>query len=250
MRPCKHEPSPGNNRREGGADVPQLLLLEQDGPLAEQLVIRLEQERIVTRLADSGREGLALLEDGQFDLAVISDQLPDLSGEGLLIELRERRAGMPVMLFSSSSDIRRRIRYYRLGANDVVTKPLMFEELIVRIWNLLKLAGKAERFLIRVDGLVVDPESRTVEMEGEQVPLTPTEFDLLLFLVRHEGKPLSRAQILQQVWGYPVAGQTNLVDVYIRYLRLKIDRKYRKKLFHTVRGFGYMFDAAKEDAAD
>lgn len=169
-----------------------------------------------------------------------------MSGEELLIELRDKRAFMPVMLFSSSSDIRRRIRYYRLGANDVVTKPLVVEEWIVRIWNLLKLTGKATHSPVRVDGLVVDPVSRMVEMEGEAVPLTPTEFDLLLFMIRHEGKPLSRERILQHVWGYPFAGQTNLVDVYIRYLRLKIDRKYRKKWLHTVRGVGYMFDAAKD----
>lgn len=233
-------------RGKGGRTVPRLLLMEPDGPLAGQLVIRLEHERIGTDVAATGREGLERLAGGTYDLVAASDELPDLGGEGLLIHMREIRSGVPVLLYAATGDVRRRIRCYRLGANDVIPKPLMFEELVVRIWNLLRLAGKADGFPIHVDDLRIDPQTRTAEVGGETVPLTPTEFDLLLYLVRNEGKPLSREQIMENVWGYSSSGQTNLVDVYIRYLRLKIDKKYKKKLFHTVWGYGYRFDAGKE----
>lgn len=226
--------------------MPKLLLMEADDRLAEQLAIRLALERIETETAASGREGLALLGEKPFDLAALSDDLPDMSGEALLIAFRERRAGLPVMVLSAAADRRRRIRYYRLGANDVLLKPPAIEELAARLWNLLRLAGKAGSSPLRVDDLRIDPETRTADFGGERLPLTPTEFDLLLYFARHEGRPLSRERIMEHVWGYTFAGRTNLVDVYVRYLRRKIDKKYGKKLFHTVRGVGYLFDAGKE----
>lgn len=219
--------------------------MEQDGRLAERLSVRLGQERMAVTLAGTVQEGLEWLERGQVDLVCASDRMPDMNGEAILIAMRKRNTGIPVMLFASDRDVRRRIRYYRLGANDVLPKPLVTEEVVVRMWNLLKLSGKSDRSPIQVGDLTIDPGLRMAEMSGESIPLTPTEFDLLLFLARNEGKPLSRRQILQQVWGYPFHGQTNLVDVYIRYLRNKIDKKYRLKFIRTVRGIGYRFDADK-----
>jgi len=225
--------------------VPKVLLMESDARLARRLADRIAQERIAADVAGNGREGLDKLADGQYDLAVAADNLPDMNGERVLHELCGK-PGVPVMLLAVSNDARNRIRYYRLGANDVLAKPPVLEEFVARVWNLLRLAGKADNIPIRVDDLVIDPTARKAEIAGECLPLTPTEFDLLLYFAKNEGKPLSREQIMENVWGYTFSGRTNLVDVYVRYLRLKIDKKYRKKLFHTVRGFGYRFDAGRE----
>lgn len=226
--------------------MPRVLLVESDARLAQRLAARLDLERIVADMAASGREGLDMLNGGLYDLAVTGDNLPDMNAETILHEMREQRPGVPVMLLTVSNDVRNRIRRYRQGANDVLAKPPVLEEFVVRVWNLLRLAGKADNFPIRVDDLVIDPAARTAEIAGQCLPLTPTEFDLLLYFAKNKGKPLTRKQIMENVWGYTFSGRTNLVDVYVRYLRLKIDKTYKKKWFHTVRGFGYRFDAGRE----
>lgn len=225
--------------------MPRVLLMEADAALVRRLEARLAREGIET-VAAGGREGMELARDGAFDLAAAGDDLPDLDAETLLAGLRERSAGLPVMLLASSGDARRRIRYYRMGANDVLVKPFLPDEFAARVWNLLKLAGKADDGPIRAGNLVLDPQNRTAAFAGQPLELTPTEFDLLAFFARNEGKPLTREQIMENVWGYTFSGKTNLVDVYVRYLRLKIDRKHGTKLFHTVRGYGYRFSAGQE----
>lgn len=221
----------------------RILLIEKNEASAERLRNKLHLEHIDMDTANSGQEALMLLGSQLYDLIIASDELPDMVAERLLIELRSATEHtQPIMLLSDIQDVRRRVRYYRLGANDILSKELNMEEFIAKIWSILKVAGKGENRPIHVDGFYIDPASQAVMIDDQPVQLTPTEFELLLYLARNEGKALSRDQILAHVWGYAFAGETNLVDVYIRYLRLKIDKKYKKKWIHTVRGFGYRFD--------
>lgn len=229
--------------------MPRVLLMEADGALAGRLRARLARDGIETTVAASAAEGLNLVAGDSFDLAAADDGLPDLDGARLVERLRRIRSGLPVMLLTSSAGPRRRIRYYRLGANDVMVKPFWPDEFAARVRNLLDLTGKAFIGPIRAGDLTIDPDRRTADMAGQPLALTPTEFDLLLYFARNEGRTLTRDEIMERVWGYTFsAGRTNLVDVYVRYLRQKIDRAFGTKYFHTVRGFGYRFAAGKAGA--
>ena len=190
-----------------------MLLIERDVNLATQLQQALGFEGLELQTVHSAEEGLSIIRSEHVDLVTMADDMPDQIGEHLLMTLRTSGFRQPLILLTSTNNPYRRIRYYRLGANDVLLKPFLIEEFIERIWNMLKLTGAIGSF----------------------------------YLVKNEGKPLSRDHILAEVWGYDFTGDTNLVDVYIRYLRQKIDRRFKKKYIRTVRGIGYMLEVDKEE---
>jgi len=164
--------------------VPRVLLMEADGALAGRLRARLARDGIETTVAASAAEGLNLVAGDSFDLAAADDGLPDLDGARLVERLRRIRSGLPVMLLTSSAGPRRRIRYYRLGANDVMVKPFWPDEFAARVRNLLDLTGKAFIGPIRAGDLTIDPDRRTADMAGQPLALTPTEFDLFALFLR------------------------------------------------------------------
>lgn len=222
----------------------ELLVIEHDEGLAQVIRTRLTLEGMMVESVASGYEGLRYMRERNWSLLVAETDLPDMKAEELLAGMRGRKlTGQPVILTTSTRDTHRIVRLLRMGATDIVRKPVVVEELIARIWGLLRLSGEANsRPAPIVEGDIrIDSDNRTVLAGGEEVSLTPTEFDLFVFLVRNKGRPLRRDYILSEVWGYAFAGNTNLVDVYIRYLRLKLDKKYKRKWIHTVRGVGYMF---------
>ena len=206
--------------------------------------LELTYEGYEVEKAFDGRTGLAMAQSGSASLILLDIMLPGLSGLEVLRRLRREGVETPVILLTARDSVVDKVSGLDLGANDYVTKPFAIEELLARIRAALRTRqgggeGAPSREL-RCGALMLDPESRRVTVGGQEVPLTRREFDLLHCLLKHQGKVLSRGELLNQVWGYDYAGETNTVDVYIRFLRSKIDEVYGLHLIETVRGVGYV----------
>jgi DNA-binding response OmpR family regulator len=228
----------------------RILLVEDEDRIARVLQLELEHDGYEVAIAKDGRSGLelALMSPG-FDLILLDIMLPELSGLEVLRRIRQADSTTPVILLTARDTVPDRVSGLDQGANDYVTKPFAIEELLARIRNLLRqkslIAQPQLEHLIKIDDLVMDLKSREVRREAKPIELTPTEFDLLRFLIEHKGEVKSREEIITQVWGYDFVGDTNVVDVYIRYLRKKIDKGFTRKLIQTIRGIGYMVKMSK-----
>lgn len=218
-----------------------LLLIEDEANIARVLQLELQHEGYAVDRADNGVDGLNLAMSRFWDLIVLDVMLPQMDGMALLKRLRQAGKQTPVLLLTAKDQVGDKVRGLDLGANDYMTKPFAIEELLARIRNLLRTFSSVdtEAAPLQIMDLTVDPLTRLVNRGGKTVELTPREFDLLLYLMKHRGIAVTREQLLSEVWGFDFAGQTNLVDVYIRYLRQKIDRGRPVKLIQTVRGVGY-----------
>ncbi|MEX2415563.1 MAG: response regulator transcription factor [Paenibacillaceae bacterium] len=192
-----------------------------------------------------GREALIRYRESSWDMVVIGEDKNSSNVISALIKLRSLDITVPIITIIHSVHSKDRVRMFYLGANDVLSHPYHIEELVVRIINLLNLSTshQAHGSSVEVDELLIDTRNRLVFRQEEEIQLTPTEYDLLLFLSKEAGRVQSRENILYEVWGYEFHGNTNIVDVYIRYLRIKIDKGHKKKLIKTVRGVGYMISA-------
>lgn len=223
----------------------QLLLIDQHKTLARKLQTSLHFEGVEVVQVKNGREVTARIHESTWDLVVIGEPEDSLNEISVLIKLRATDDDIPIIAIIHTDNVKDRVRMFHLGANDVLSYPFHVDELIVRIMNLIKLNNKHQTLgnRIDVDELHIDIMNRLVFREGIEVQLTPTEYDLLLFLSQGAGKVYSRENILYEVWGYEFQGNTNIVDVYIRYLRIKIDKGHKKKLIKTVYGVGYMISA-------
>lgn len=225
-----------------------ILVIEDEEKIARILQLELEHEGYHVECADNGRDGLDMAMSAERDLVLLDIMLPELSGLEVLRRLRQQGSQVPVILLTARDAVPDRVSGLDLGANDYVTKPFAIEELLARIRNLLRMAvqqasnsgtaGSEDE--VAVDSLSMNIRTRQVKRDEQLIELTPKEFDLLYFLVSRQGEVLSREQILSEVWGYDFIGDTNVVDVYIRYLRQKIDQGYACKLIHTLRGVGYL----------
>lgn len=222
----------------------RILIIEDERRIARVLELELQHEGYEVEWADNGKEGLAKALQEEWSCILLDLQLPGKDGYELLEELRITKPRVPVLIMTARDDVTDKVKGLDLGANDYITKPFDYEELSARIRAVLRTAKAYDNQgedggALCVDGLTADLRSRTVRREDGPIDLTPREFDLLVYLMRNPGIPLSRERLLSEVWGFDFAGETNLVDVYIRYLRQKIDKGNRKKLIHTVRGVGY-----------
>jgi len=224
----------------------RILIVEDEEKLARFLELELTHEGYAVDKAFDGRTGLDMAENGSFDLILLDVMLPQLSGLELLRRLR-RSHETPVIMLTARDAVMDKVTGLDMGANDYITKPFEIEELLARIRAALrKRTPKQEPSGILVSGrLSLDPARYAVSFGGEALSLTNREFDLLRALMLNRGIVLSRERLLEQVWGYEYFGETNVVDVYIRYLRQKIDDQYGVKLIHTVRGVGYVFRDAE-----
>ncbi|WP_175406328.1 response regulator transcription factor [Bacillus sp. FJAT-27264] len=177
-------------------------------------------------------------------------RVDEWNGWQLIAELRDQGMDLPVLVMSGAGSGEGAVAAFKAGANDYLSHPIHTGELTCRIINLLILSGRRRRknHLLKIDGLILDPGCRHVNRDGQQLKLTGKEFDLLYYLAAHAGQICPRTEILQQVWGYNFEADTNVVDVYIRHIRLKVDKGYRNKLIHTVRGSGYVMRASPGDA--
>jgi len=214
-----------------------VLVAEDDLPVAKFLSSGLEGERYDVRLATDGAEILRLLADGPCDLLVLDLNLPGISGLEVLQRVRSERPRLPVLILTGSARVEDRVSGLDSGADDYLTKPFAFSELVARIRALLR-RMPFEPVLHNMD-LELDRVGRVVHRNGRTIELTPKEFALLEYLMLNAGQNVSRSSIIQHVWKLSSDTMTNVIDVYINYLRKKIDSDGSARLIHTVRGAGY-----------
>ena len=220
----------------------RILLVDDEPLILKGLKYTLEQEGYETESAMDGEEALAMFESGHFDLILLDVMLPQMSGLELLRRLR-RTSEVPVIMLTARDAVMDKVTGLDMGANDYITKPFEIEELLARIRVALRRSVRSrEAHAELVSGsLRVDSARHSVTYADAPVELTNREFDLLCELMRNKCIVLSRDHLLDSVWGYGYAGETNVVDVYIRYLRAKLDDAFGVKYIHTVRGVGYVF---------
>jgi DNA-binding response OmpR family regulator len=229
----------------------RILLVEDEERIARVLQLELEHEGYEVGTAFNGRDGLQIaLSSPSWNLILLDIMLPELSGLEVLRRIRQVDALIPIILLTARDAVPDRVSGLDQGANDYITKPFAIEELLARIRSLLRqqtVQMKLEdEHILRVDDLFIDLKSREVRREGNAIDLTPTEFELLRYLIQRQEEVMSREQIISEVWGYDFIGDTNVVDVYIRYLRQKVDKGFSCKIIHTIRGVGYMVKAGDE----
>ncbi|MFF5995228.1 response regulator transcription factor [Lysinibacillus sp. KU-BSD001] len=219
----------------------RILIIEDEPQIARVLQLELEFEGYETKMAHTGTEGLIAYREESWDLVLLDIMLPEMNGLDVLKRIRKDPRMTPVILLTAKNDVKDKVEGLDLGANDYVTKPFEFDELLARIRVALRfsqMAAPSSNELKYAD-LIVDEATREVKRADSNIDLTPREYDLLLHFMRHPRSVQSREQLLNAVWGFDYYGDTNVVDVYIRYLRQKID-SLGTPLFHTVRGVGYV----------
>jgi DNA-binding response OmpR family regulator len=219
----------------------KILIIEDEVKIARFVELELKYEGYEVDQAHDGREGLQKALDGHFDLVILDIMLPSLNGIEVLRRLRQS-SEVPVIMLTAKDDIMDKVMGLDNGADDYVTKPFAIEELLARIRVALKRkrVEASNSKILQLENLCLDLEKYTVTYNGNNIELTKREFDLLKYLLENKNIVLSRDKILETVWGFDYFGDTNVVDVYVRYLRSKIDDKYSKKFIHTIRGVGYM----------
>ena len=217
----------------------RILIAEDDAPFAEVLRQRLVQEQFVVQLASDGIEAQRLAANQAFDLVILDLDLPGTAGLDVLRNIRSRKPDLPVMVVTGSSQVEERVRGLDAGADDYVGKPFVFAELAARIRAVLRRGNRPANAVLAVADLAVDRVNHTVQRAGHNIELSPKEFALLEYLMRHAGQPVTRTAIVEQVWKLNFDTMTNVVDVYINYLRRKVDTGYDHALIRTVRGVGY-----------
>ncbi len=216
------------------------LLVVEDEPRLAQLVKRaLEQERHVVDLAYDGEDGLFQAVNGSFDAIVLDILLPKMNGLEVCRQLRASQVRTPVLMLTARAEVDQRVEGLDAGADDYLTKPFAMRELLARVRALGRRQPSLGDASLRVGDLVLDPLRHQAGRGGKAIDLTPKEFALLEYLMRHPDQVLSRDQILENVWGYDFSTLTNVVDIYVHYLRNKVEKGHRKKLIKTVRGLGY-----------
>lgn len=217
----------------------RILVAEDDAPLADFLRQRLLQEQFSVQVTSSGNEAQRLAADQSFDLVILDLNLPGAAGLDVLRGIRSKRPDLPVMVVTASTVVEERVRGLDAGADDYVAKPFAFAELAARIRAVLRRGNRPANAVLTVADLALDRVSRTVLRAGRAIELSPKEFALLELLMRHAGQPVTRAVIVEQVWKLNFDTMTNVVDVYINYLRRKVDSGYDHSLIRTIRGVGY-----------
>ena len=217
-----------------------ILIIEDDKAIIRVLELEFKHESYEFDIAIDGKEGIEKFQNSQYDLILLDLMLPEVSGMEVCRKVR-KVSNIPIIMLTARRDMTDKVIGLDLGADDYITKPFEMEELLARIRAALRRGKKeAEKFqLLELADLNINLLTREVIKQGNPIDLTKTEYDLLEYLFKNKGLVLTRDQIIEHVWGYDFVGDTNILDVYIRYLRNKIDYPYDVKLIHTVRGVGY-----------
>ncbi|WP_339161912.1 response regulator transcription factor [Bacillus sp. FSL M8-0277] len=221
----------------------KILVVEDEKKIARVLSLELEYEGYEVKVKETGMSGLQALEEESFDLVLLDVMLPELSGLEVLRRVRKTNTATPIILITARGSVPDKVSGLDLGANDYITKPFDIEELLARIRAQLRLniqAQEEKETELSIADLTVNEKTRDIQRAGQMLELTPREYDLLVHLLKHQQQVLTRDQLLTAVWGFDYFGDTNVVDVYIRYLRKKVDYPFEKQLIHTVRGVGYV----------
>jgi DNA-binding response OmpR family regulator len=223
----------------------RILLAEDDGPLASFVSKGLKAENYLVDVAAAGDEAYSLITERDYDLVVLDLNLPKLDGLQILRKIRTNgNTSVPVLVLTQRSAIQERVLCLDAGADDYLTKPFSFAELSARIRALLRRQGQIAESVLCVEDLVLDRVQRKVTRGGRSIELTPKEFALLEYLMRNAGHRVTRAMIMEQVWNLGFDTMTNVVDVYINYLRKKMDTPSEQPLIQTIRGVGYQVGAS------
>jgi two-component system, OmpR family, response regulator ArlR len=219
----------------------KILIVEDEIKIARFLELELGHEGYIVDQAHDGREGLNKALNNQYDLIVLDIMLPSVNGIEVLRKIRQN-SEIPIILLTAKDEIMDKVIGLDMGADDYITKPFAIEELLARIRTALKRKMQKVKLpkALAIGYLKLDPDKHAVTFENELLDLTKREFDLLRHLIENRNIVSTRDKLLEEVWGYDYVGDTNIVDVYIRYLRSKIDEKYNIKLIHTIRGVGYI----------
>lgn len=221
----------------------RLLVVEDEKKVASFIKKGLEEEGYAVDVAGDGKTGLDLALDRVHDLIILDLQLPKLDGLGVLSALRREKVTIPVLLLTVRASIEDKVLGLDAGADDYLTKPFAFEELVARVRALLRRHTEGKQPLLQIADLTLDPARRMVFRGQQRIDLTTREFALLDYFMRNPGRVLTRTMIAEHVWDYDFDSETNVIDVYVNYLRKKIDAGRERKLLHTVRGVGYMLKA-------
>jgi len=224
----------------------KILVIEDEKSLIEFLKKGLKCKGYEVDLAATGSSGIKKAREHIYDVILLDILLPGKEdGFEVCKILRESGVKTPILMLTALGTAKDKIKGLEIGADDYLTKPFDFEELIARIKSLVRRSQKSPTAVLRVGGLTLDPASNLVKRDGQTLELSHTEHQLLLFLIQHKNEVISRQKILEEVWHYDFDPHSNIVDVYMRYLRRKVDRRGLPKLIRTVRGAGYKLSAKK-----
>jgi two-component system OmpR family response regulator len=221
----------------------RVLVVEDEARMAELLKRGLEEERYAVDVAATGEDGVWLATENPYDVILLDVMLPDGDGFGVCWRIREAGQWAPVLMLTARDAVPDRVRGLDVGADDYLTKPFAFAELLARVRALVRRGARERPPVIVVGDLRLDPASKTVRLADREIQLTPKEFALLEYFMRHPGEVLTRTQLLEHVWDFAYEGDSNVIEVYVRYLREKVDRPFGRRSLETVRGMGYRLRA-------
>jgi DNA-binding response OmpR family regulator len=218
----------------------RILVIEDETQLAKFVQMELSYEGYAVTVANDGLSGLMMARDSEPDLVLLDWMMPGLTGVEVCRRLRSTGAKMPIILLTAKDDVADRVAGLDAGADDYVVKPFSIEELLARVRAHLRRNDPQDTEMLQFETLTLNRKTREVFRGNRGIELTAKEFDLLDYLIAHPRQVLTRDQILEEVWGYDFMGDSNIIEVYIRYLRLKLEAEGEKRLIQTVRGVGYV----------
>jgi DNA-binding response OmpR family regulator len=216
-----------------------ILLVEDEIKLARFIELELQSEGYRVTVAHDGMSGLSLVRESEPDLAILDWMMPGLTGVELCRRLRSTGIKIPVILLTAKDEVGDRVTGLDAGADDYLVKPFSIEELLARIRAHLRRTQETDTDLLQFEDLSLNRRTREVHRGQRSIDLTAKEFDLLQYLMSHPRQVFTREQILENIWGYDFLGDSNIIEVYVRYLRLKLEQESEKRLIHTARGVGY-----------
>ena len=221
----------------------RILVVEDEAKVASFIRQALEEDSYAVDLCSEGVAGLERARAGAYDLVILDLMLPGLSGLEVLTTLRKERLLTPILILTARSEVDQKVKGLDAGADDYLTKPFAIEELLARARALLRRGPSDHAQILQVEDLILNPATREVTRGGQRIELTTKEYALLEYLMRNAGRVLTRPMIAEHVWNLDFDTFTNVIDVYVNYLRNKIDRGRGAKLIHTLRGTGYVLRA-------
>jgi heavy metal response regulator len=224
----------------------RILVVEDEEKVASFIKKGLEQSAYTVDLADNGEDGLEMARSNEYDAIVLDIMLPGMDGLQIVRELRGRGSAVPILALTARASMEDRVAGLDSGCDDYLAKPFGFDELLARLRALLRRASSRQVPKMEFAGLEIDPVTRAVNREGKPIELTNKEYAILELLMRRPGQVFTRTSLMENVWGYDFDSTSNVLDVYMNFLRKKIDQNFTNKLLHTVRGVGYVLKDEQE----